>query len=162
MSKNLPTTTAAETLDIAPENLEVANCYLQHPDIHKVSDLLDISAELVTQILAKREVKTYVDQVFYNLGFNNRFKLRSAMDALIAKKFADMDEAEIGSSKDIMELLTLSHKMSMDHLDREIKLEQLRASKVVAQNNIQINEAPGGSNYSNLIQKLINQDTIDV
>lgn len=162
MSKNLPTTTSAETLDIAPENLEVANCYLQYPDIHKVSELLDIPTELVTQILAKREVKTYVDQVFYNLGFNNRFKLRSAMDALISKKFADMDEADIGSSKDIMELLALSHKMSMEHMDREIKLEQLRASKITAQTNIQINDSVGGSKYSSLIEKLIKQDAIDV
>ena len=156
MSKsNLPTNTPSEVVNISPEALEVANTYLQDPDINKVAQLLEISVELVTQILAKREVKAYVDQVFYNLGFNNRFKLRSAMDALISKKFKEMDEADIGSSKDILELLSLSHKMSMEHMDKEIKLEALRASNVKNQTNIQINEGIGGSKYSNLMEKLM-------
>jgi hypothetical protein len=142
---------------ISPEYLEVANVYLQSPDIAKVAYTLDISPELVTQILAKREVKSYIDQVFYNLGFNNRFKMRAAMDALIERKFRDMDEAEVGSSKDITELMALSHKMLMEHMDREIKLETLRASNVKTQTNIQINNE-GGSKYSSLIEKLMNDN----
>jgi len=156
---NLPTHSPAEVLEISPEGLEVANCYLQDPDIKKVAEALEITPELVTQILARREVKSYIDQVFYNTGFNNRFKIRNAMDAIIAKKFQDMDESETGSTKDISELLALSHKMTMENLDREIKLETLRASNVRTQTNIQINEGAGGSKYTELIQRLMHQDS---
>ncbi len=163
MATNLPTTTAAEVLDISPEALEVANCYLQEPDIAKVAYTLEISPEMVTQILNRREVKAYVDQVFFNLGFNNRFKIRSAMDAIIAKKFKDMDESETGSTKDISELLALSHKITMENMDREIKLETLRANNIKTQTNIQINDNAGGSKYTSLIERLMSAgDIVDV
>ena len=151
----LPVNTPAECLAISPEALEVANCYLQNQDVRKVSEDLGIPTELVTQILARREVRAYVDNVFMDIGFNNRFKMRRAMDALISKKFAEMDEAGIGSTKDISELLALSHKMSMELLDKEIQLKKLDVDKggPKTQTNIQINES--GNNYGSLIERLI-------
>jgi hypothetical protein len=106
---NLPSTTPAEVLDISPENLEVANAYLQCQDIKETAATLDIPTELVTQILAKREVKAYVDHVFMNIGFNNRFKMRSAIDAVIKQKFQELQDSQMGSTKDIADLLALSH-----------------------------------------------------
>lgn len=151
MQQNLP----AETVQIAPEALEVANCYLQLQDARRVADELDLPVTLVTEILARREVKAYVDHVFMDTGFNNRFEMRAAMDALIKKKFQEMHEADVGSTKDITELLALSHKMSMDLLDREIQLEKARqASQPQKQVNVQINELDG-SKYSHLINKLL-------
>lgn len=158
MSTNLPTTAPAEALNISPEALEIANCYLQQPDISRVADDLALPRELVADTLSRREVKTYIDQVFYNTGFNNRFKIRALMDALIAKKLQDMDEADTGSNKDITELLALSHKMTIEHMDREIKLESLRAQTVKTQTNIQINDSGSGSKYSQLIEKLMTPD----
>lgn len=163
LPRTLPTSSPAEVLDISPENLDVANTYLQTPNILDVATALDVTPEYVTQVLAKREVRAYVDSVYYNLGFNNRFKMRSAMDAIISKKFQDMDESDLGSSKDISELLALSHKMTMENLDREIKLETLRSANVKTQNNIQINNNnPGGSKYSSLIETLMKGDVVDV
>lgn len=151
---NLPATTApAEVLDISPEALEVANCYLQIQDLDEVSNTMDIPKEMVTQILARREVKAYIDHVFMNLGFNNRFKMRKAMDALLQQKFREMEESETGSSKDIAELMALSHKMTMDEISRTIELEKLRQSNIKTQTNIQIND--GGSKYQSLIERLI-------
>jgi len=156
MQQNLP----AATIQIAPEALEVANCYLQLQDMKKVANELDLAPTLVTEILARREVKAYIDHVFMDTGFNNRFMMRDAMDALIKQKFQDMHEAGTGSTKDITELLALSHKMSMDLLDREIQLEKLRAgSAPQKQVNVQINELDG-SKYSSLINKLINGDGV--
>ena len=149
----LPTTTAAEVIDISPEALEVANCYLQTQDMQKVSEELDIPPELISQILGRKEVKSYIDHVFFNLGFNNRFMMRKAMDAVIKKKFAELEESEMGSTKDIAELLALSHKMTMDEMSRQIELEKLRQTSIKSQVNVQIND--GGSKYDNLIQKLI-------
>jgi hypothetical protein len=154
---SLPTVTPAEALNISPEALEVANCYLQNPDLYQVAESLQIAPELVSDILARREVKAYVDQVFYSLGFNNRFRMGDLMDSIIKKKLQDMDEAEVGSTKDITELLALKHKMLMEHMDREIKLEGLRASSVKTQTNIQINEGVGGSKYSALIERLMSE-----
>jgi hypothetical protein len=155
MQQNLP----AETLQIAPEALEVANCYLQLQDARRVADELDLPVALVTEILARREVKSYVDHVFMDTGFNNRFEMRAAMDALIKKKFQEMHEADVGSTKDITELLALSHKMSMDLLDREIQLAKAQQSTAPQkQVNVQIND--DGSKYSSLISRLISGDGV--
>lgn len=149
-----PGTSPAEVLDISPEALEVANCYLQHQNLEKVIAELDLPAQVVTQILAKREVKAYIDYVFNNLGFNNRFKMRAALDAIMAKKFQDMDEAGVGSGKDIVEIMTLSHKFTMEHLAAQTKLEEAKAAATKTQTNIQVNDN-AGSNYQALLERLI-------
>lgn len=150
----LPTTTPAETLAISPEALEVANTYLQCQDISKTAEELDLPVEVIADQLSRREVKSYIDSVFLNLGFNNRFTMRNAMDAVIRKKFQELEESETGSSKDIADLLALSHKMTMDELSRQIELEKLRSSNIRNQVNVQINNNEG-SKYDNLIKRLI-------
>ncbi|NCY05020.1 MAG: hypothetical protein EBX46_05465, partial [Burkholderiaceae bacterium] len=62
MTTQLP----AETVRISPESLEIANCYLQLQDARKVANVLDISQELVITTLARREVRGYIDQVFFD------------------------------------------------------------------------------------------------
>jgi orotate phosphoribosyltransferase-like protein len=152
MTTHLP----AETVRISPEALEVANAYLQLNDARKVADELDLEVEVVTNLLAKREVKSYIDSVFFDSGYNNRFLMRKAMDALIKQKFQELEESQTGSTKDIAELLQMSHKMSMDLLDREIQLEKARqATGPQKQVNVQINDALDGSKYSQLVQRLI-------
>lgn len=149
----------AEIIDISPEALEIANCYLQFQDSTKVAELLDIPVQTVTQTLNRREVRTYIDSIFMELGYNNRFKLRSLIDTIITKKLQEMDEADIGSNKDILDILTLSHKMTMEYLDKQIKLEELKNKQATAnlksQVNVQINNDSSGSNYGNLIERII-------
>jgi hypothetical protein len=158
MQQNLP----AETLQIAPEALEVANAYLQLQDSKKVADELDMPPTLVSEILARREVKAYIDHVFMDTGFNNRFLMRDAMDSLIKQKFQELHESQTGSTKDIAELLQISHKMSMDLLDREIQLEKLRQGPGGPQKqvNVQINEGLDGSKYSQLVSRLISGEGV--
>ena len=152
MTTHLP----AETVRISPEALEVANAYLQLNDARQVAQELDLDPEVVTNLLAKREVKSYIDSVFFASGYNNRFLMRRAMDALIKQKFSELEESQTGSTKDIAELLQMSHKMSMDLMDREIQLA--KAQQAVGpqkQVNVQINDALDGSKYSQLVQRLI-------
>lgn len=151
----LPASHPAEVLQIDPEGLEIANHYLQCQSLSQVAEDLGISTELVASTLARREVKGYIDGVFRDMGFNNRFKMRKAMDALISKKFQELDEAGVGSSKDIADLLALSHKMSMEQLDREIQLEKVRAANIKSQVNVQINDGGGNSNYGSLLERLM-------
>lgn len=151
---NLPIATPAEALQISPEALEVANTYLVEQDIVKVANALEVSADQVTSILSRREVKAYIDHVFLNTGFNNRFRMRSAMDAIIRKKFQELEESETGSSKDIADLLELSHKMTMQELDKQIQLEKIRIGSnhsIKTQMNIQVNN---GTKYDDLVRKL--------
>jgi hypothetical protein len=154
MNNLVPTNTPAETLRISPEALEIANAYLQLQDLQKVAAELDMPVDMVTTMLAKREVKTYIDNVFMNVGFNNQFKLRSAMDALIGQKFQELEEAGVGSGKDIADLLALSHKMTIETLDRQIALEKLKSESVKNQVNVQVNEFGSGA-YGNLMEKLL-------
>ena len=154
MNNIVPTNTPAETLRISPEGLEVANAYLQLQDLQKVATELDMPVDMVTTMLARREVKTYIDNVFMNVGFNNQFKLRSAMDALIGQKFEELQEAGVGSGKDIADLLALSHKMTIETLDRQIALEKLKSESVKNQVNVQVNEFGSGA-YGNLMEKLL-------
>jgi len=149
----------AEVLNISPENLEIANCFLELQDSKKVADLLDVPVDLVTRILARSEIKSYVNQVFFEVGFNNRFRVRDLMDTLIKKKLQDMSESETGSNKDILDIIALSHKMSMEMMDKEIQLEKLRQgnpSGIKSQVNVQINDGLGdGTKYGALINKLL-------
>jgi hypothetical protein len=157
MTQNLP----AEIIKLAPEMLEVANCYLQLNDPRKVAQELDIEVEVVTDYLKRREVKQYIDAVFFDSGYNNRFLMRRAMDALIKQKFQELEEAGAGSQKDISELLALSHKMSMDLMDKEIQLEKIRSGTAPQkQVNVQINEGLDGSKYSKLVQQLISGEGV--
>jgi len=159
----LPQTSPAEVLQISPENLEVANCFLELQDSQKVADVLDLPIDMVTRILGRSEIKAYVNQVFFEVGFNNRFRMRELMDTLIKKKLQDMQESETGSNKDILDIIALSHKMSMEQLDREIALEKLKqgnqGSGIKSQVNVQINDGLGdGTKYGALINKLLTGD----
>lgn len=161
MSNLQPISSPAEVLQISPENLEIANCFLEVQDSKKVSDILDIPLDMVTRVLSRHEIKAYINQVFFEVGFNNRFKMRDLMDTLIKKKLSDMSESETGSNKDILDLIAQSHKMSMELLDREIQLEKLRqannAANIKSQVNVQINEGlSDGTKYGALISKLLN------
>jgi hypothetical protein len=157
MTTHLP----AETVRISPEALEVANAYLQLNDARAVAQELDLDPEIVTNLLARREVKSYIDSVFFDSGYNNRFLMRRAMDALIKQKFSELEESQTGSTKDIAELLQMSHKMSMDLMDREIQLAKAQqATGPQKQVNVQINEGLDGSKYSQLVQKLISGEGV--
>ena len=157
MTLPAPTQAPAEVLNISPEALEIANSYLQCSDARQVADELGLGIDQVSQVLSRREVKSYINQVYFDLGFNNRFKMRRAMDAVLQRKFREMEEADVGSNKDIAELLALSHKMTMEVLDREIQLEKLRAGESGPKNqvNVQINEGGDGTKYGALIAKLL-------
>ena len=80
--------------------------------------------------------------------------MRKAMDALIGQKFQELEEAGVGSGKDIADLLALSHKMTIETLDRQIALEKLKSESIKNQVNVQVNEFGNGA-YGNLMEKLL-------
>lgn len=144
---------------IAPEALEVANCYLQTNDMNEVAAMLGMSLHEVTVYMNKREVRAYVDAVMLDVGYRNKAKLGAVLDELIDKKLAEMAENEVGTSKDIADLLAMAHKWRMEELNAQIKLEEAKskAETIRQQNNIQIN---GGepSGLGSLLEKLLSND----
>ena len=89
---------------ISPEGLEIANAYLQLGSIPAVCARLSIDEAKASEYLAKREVKQYVDQVYLDTGYRNRFKLADTLDTLIDKK---IEEAKQIKDRDIAEALQL-------------------------------------------------------
>jgi len=155
-NRNLPTATPTETIDIAPEYLEIANTYLQCQDLIKTADDLGVPVDFVSNALARREVRDYVNNVFFTLGFNNRHKMRSAMDAILKKKFTELEESQTGSTKDIADLMALSHKITMEQMEMEFKIMNAGGGPK-SQVNVQINDnnLGGGAKYASLVERLI-------
>lgn len=151
----LPVSSPAQAVIVSPEALEIANAYLSIQSIEKTAIDLGITPDQVSEVLGRREVRAYIDNIFLDSGFNNRFKMRKIMDAIIAKKLEELDEADVGSTKDIADLLALSHKMTMEQLDRQIQLEKIQQGGVKTQVNMQVNEYGGDTKYSSLISKLL-------
>lgn len=155
--KNLPSTQPiADGLAIAPESLEIANVYLETGDVNKTAEYLGIGREVVVAVLSKKEVRNFVDTVFLNAGWMSRSKIADALDSIIEKKLKELEEAEIGSSKDIADLLMMAHKMRMEEIEAMRKAGEVPGIK--KQVNVQINDGVGGSNYNSLLQKLVSAD----
>jgi hypothetical protein len=143
-----------DIIPINPEHIEVAQLYLQGRTVDQIALELETSAIQVTQTLATREVKKYIDHMYLEAGYRNRNRIADALDKIIDKKLEEIAEAEVGSTKDIADLLALAHKMRMDELKAQAEHNKIEAPK--QQTNIQINESPfGAQNYGNLLEKLL-------
>lgn len=138
---------------ISPEGLEVANMYLQTGSAETVAYELDIPVDKVTTLLDKAEVRRYIDNVYLDRGYRNRFKLGALLDEIIESKLLEARESEVYSSKDLLEILQFAHKMRMD----EAKLQQTAPNNIKQQTNVQINDASG--NYGELMKRLLGGPT---
>lgn len=141
---------------ISPENLEVANAYLQNGSIQQVARSLAISENDVTEVLARREVRAYIDSIYLDHGYRNRFKLAETLDLLINEKLREAESTEMYTNKDLADLLQLAHKMRMDEIRAMTEYEKSRETRIQNQTNVQINETPfGAGNYGKLMEKLL-------
>ena len=145
------------TTRMSPEGLEIANSYLTNGNVEDVSHELKVSKDIVVSMLQKREVRKYIDTVYMDLGYRNRFRSGETLDLLIEKKMEEAEESEIYSNKDIADLLLFAHKIRMDELKAQTELEKTRVGRIRSQTNVQINsELPfGQGNYGKLMDKLL-------
>lgn len=155
-SKNI-TESAQEQWKIAPESLLAAQTYINTLDITETAKTLQISEEDLSYHLNKKEVKRFIDTVFLDQGYLNRFKLQQTLSIIIDKKMEEMEESEVYSDKDIADLLSLAHKMRMDEINAMIKAEQItNKTTITKQQNIQIND--WGENYKSLLDNLVSTE----
>tara|TARA_B100000497_G_C7404690_1_gene255953 strand:- start:3 stop:464 length:462 start_codon:yes stop_codon:yes gene_type:complete len=142
---------------MSPEGLEIANSYLEHGSIPAVASKLRVSQNEVTEALNKREIKQYLDTVFLDTGYRNRFKLSETLDMLIEKKLEESEETQIYTNKDMADLIQMAHKMRMEEIKAQTEMEKAKAQTVKTQVNIQDNSGTpfGQGNYGELIKKLM-------
>ena len=142
---------------MSPEGLEIANSYLEHGSIPAVASKLRVSQSEVTEILNKREIKQYIDTVFLDTGYRNRFKLSETLDMLIEKKLEESEETQIYTNKDMADLIQMAHKMRMEEIKAQTEMEKAKAQTVKTQVNIQDNSGMpfGKGKYGELIKKLM-------
>jgi len=150
-------TMSKELIAVSPEGMEIANNYLQFGNIKAVSEMMQVPQHSVVEVLNTREVKKYLDTVYLDLGYRNRDNLASLMDTIIESKLEDAQESGMYSSKDLIEILQIAHKMRMD----EIKAmnDSTKTSTIKNQTNVQINENGGfgEGNYGKLMENLLKQ-----
>lgn len=150
---------AKEMTAISPEGLEIANSYLILGNIKAVCADLCIAQDKVVDWLGKREVKKYIDTVYFDLGYRNRNNLASLLDEMIESKLEETRESGIYSSKDLADLMMMAHKIRMDELKMEIERDKVNGTSVRNQTNVQINDGSGilgQSNYGKLVESLVN------
>lgn len=155
MKNALVASTPGEALKISPEGLIIANAYIEKQDINLVAKELEVEPEFVSRMLAKKEIRAYVDSIFFNLGYNNRYKMRNLVDKLIDDKMAEMQEAGTTSKKDIADLLQLSLKLTEAETKRLQEEQKLAEAQIKTQTNIQIN---GADSYTRLIETLLKKE----
>jgi hypothetical protein len=136
---------------MSPEMQEVVESYLITTDVCLTAQDLGIPKEKVVYFLNKPECKRFIDTIFLEQGYLNRHRLQDLLSEVMDLKLTEMRESEVGSNKDIADLIALAHKIRTD----EAKTIQTTAGPT-NQTNVQINNAAGfGDNYNNLLEKLI-------
>ena len=149
----LPTTYSEDKApeQIQPEELEIADTYLRTGDITETAESLSIPRNEVVRTLNKRPVQQYVDNIFADVGYLNRFKLADIWSTIIERKMEELDEAEIGSNKDIVEILDKATKFVEAMNKLQVAREKIGPSTQV---NVQHNSFGEDGNYKTLIEHL--------
>jgi len=137
---------------ISPDGAKIANTYLANGcSIKECSQSLDVPTHEIAAVLQQPLIKTYVNSILREHGYRHMAQIAEKLDDLVDRKWAELDEAEIGSNKDIADLLLMAHKFRMDMS----KLLQADVSKEVGlTKNTQVNVYGEGS-YGKLMEKLI-------
>ena len=133
--------------NIDPQVFEVTTEYAQNLSITQTAANLHLSEHQVVEILENKAAKRYIDAIFMEQGYMQRNKLNDVMTKIIDMKLEEMEESELGSNKDILEILKQAHTMQMDH--QKASKEEQPGQQVNIQNNF------GGDNYNKLLEKIV-------
>ena len=75
-------------------------------------------------------MKNYIDTVFLDTGYRNRFKIASTLDNIIEQKLEEAEESQIYTSKDLADLLQMAHKMRMDEIKTQTEAEKAKSASI--------------------------------
>ena len=100
---------------ISPEGATIANTYLANAcSLLETSSALNLPTHEIAATLQQPLVQSYVHGVLRENGYRHMVKIAEKLDDLVERKWEELEEAEIGSNKDIADLLALAHKMQSD------------------------------------------------
>lgn len=139
---------------ISPEGANIANIYLANAcSLAACSEELGISTHEISTTLQQPLIKMYVNGILREHGYRHMVIIAEKLDNLVEMKWQELEEAGMGSNKDIAELLNLAHKMRLDMS----KLLQADVEKKGpgTLNQTQVN-VYGKGNYGKLMEQLIN------
>ena len=143
-----------------PEAMEVVEAYLRNDrDVNRTAEDLSTTPTVISDLINKREVRSYLDHLFMESGYRNREKFFDILDNVLEAKMEELDEAQMSSSMDIMDILKIYHSMKIKELELSIKLQELQqgskgqSAKTII--NLQINNSSG---YDNLLSRIISGD----
>ena len=122
---------------VAPENIEVANLYLETQSIERTAALLHMTPEEVSRKLEAPDSRRYLDQIYLDTGYRNRFKIAEVLDKLIDIKIQEGEETGFYTKADLLDLLKFANELT----------------KKPGNTNIQVNNDFGG-NYTALLNQL--------
>ena len=143
-----------------PEAMEVVEAYLRNDrDVNRTAEDLSTTPTVISDLINKREVRSYLDHLFMESGYRNREKFFDILDNVLEAKMEELDEAQMSSSMDIMDILKIYHGMKIKELELSIKLQELqqgsKGQNAKTINNLQINNSSG---YDNLLSRIISGD----
>ena len=140
---------------ISPEGAKIANTYLANAcSVVSTSHELGIPTHEISAVLHEPLVKSYVNGILKETGYQHMAKLAEKLDELIELKWEEIEEAEIGSNKDIADLINMAHKMRLD-MSKLLQAEQ--PTGPASQKNTQVNVFGDGS-YGKLMGRLFGDE----
>jgi hypothetical protein len=128
-----------EAPPLDPVILAIANDYLSGKSVEQISDEYAVSQDRITSVIEKKEVKSYIDNVFATQGYLNRIKRINLINQVIDQKIQDAVETGIYSKKDLLDWMKHLHEV-------EVALKPKQTGPQVA---VQIN------NYDKLMKDLM-------
>jgi hypothetical protein len=96
-----------DTPQLDPVLLSIANDFLQGKDIETMAEDYGLPADRITSVIEKKEVKTYIDNVYLTQGYLSRVKRLNIINKVIDQKLEDALETGIYSKKDLLEWMKL-------------------------------------------------------
>jgi len=98
-------TKSLEAPKLDPVYLSIANDSLAGKDVSAIAKEYDISPDLVTTVLDKKEVQNYINGVILNQGYLNRSKRLQVINKVIEHKLEEALETGVYSKKDLLDWL---------------------------------------------------------
>lgn len=136
-----------ESYRLNPEALAFVEVYMTNLDLGETAQALQISKEDAAGLLRQKEVQRFMDTVFIEQGYLNRFKLTGLLETVIQSKLEEAEETGVYTGKDLLDILQFMYKIQSDHVKRE---EEKGPSK---QTNVQVNNY--GDNLGSLIDRIV-------
>lgn len=96
-------TKSLEAPKLDPIYLSIANDHLAGKKVDELATIYGVSEDLVTSVIAKKEVEQYITGVLLSRGYAHRAKRLSLIDKVIDGKIQEAEETGVFSKRDLLD-----------------------------------------------------------